>query len=75
MSQRSLQRRLIVGVDGSSHSQTALRWAAREASLRKVPLTLVHVQPIGLLRWGYGYATEPLVQDLPKLQEEEGAVR
>jgi len=72
MSQRSLPRRLIVGVDGSTQSHTALRWAAREAALRKVPLTLVHVQPVGLLSWGYGYATEPLVQDYAKLQEREG---
>jgi nucleotide-binding universal stress UspA family protein len=72
MAQRALPRRIVVGVDGSTPSHTALRWAAREAALRKVPLTLVHVLPVGLFRWGYGYATEPLVQDFTKLQEEEG---
>lgn len=34
---------IIVGVDGSGHSQQALRWAMREASLRHVPLTVLTV--------------------------------
>lgn len=34
---------VVVGVDGSPSSMTAVQWAAREASMRKAPLTLVHV--------------------------------
>ena len=34
---------VLVGVDGSSSSESAVRWAAREASMRNVPLTLVHI--------------------------------
>jgi nucleotide-binding universal stress UspA family protein len=34
---------IVVGVDGSSSSKSAVRWAAREARMRKVALTLVHV--------------------------------
>lgn len=34
---------IIVGVDGSGHSQRALEWAAREASLRHTPLTVLTV--------------------------------
>ena len=34
---------IVVGVDGSSSSDSAIRWAAHEATLRKAPLTLVHV--------------------------------
>lgn len=34
---------ILVGVDGSSSSESAIRWAAHEASLHKAPLTLVHV--------------------------------
>jgi hypothetical protein len=30
---------IIVGIDGSSHSQLALEWAMREAVIRRVPLT------------------------------------
>lgn len=72
MSDRSLPRGLIVGVDGSAQSHTALRWAAHEAVLRKVALTLVHVLPAGLPSWGYGSAVAPLPQDFGRLQEEQG---
>jgi nucleotide-binding universal stress UspA family protein len=34
---------IIVGVDGSTASNAALRWATHEAMLRMVPLRLVHV--------------------------------
>lgn len=33
---------IVVGVDGSSLSNAAVRWAACEATMRKAPLTLVH---------------------------------
>jgi nucleotide-binding universal stress UspA family protein len=36
---------IVVGIDASPGAST-LRWAAREAVLRKVPLTLVHVGPM-----------------------------
>lgn len=36
---------LIVGVDRSAASQTALRWAAHEATLHNVALTIVHSVP------------------------------
>jgi nucleotide-binding universal stress UspA family protein len=36
---------IIVGVDGSPAARVAVDWAAREASLRHLPLTLVHVVP------------------------------
>src|SRR6201998_1090340 len=34
---------IVVGVDGSPASKVAVQWAARDAELRNVPLTLVHV--------------------------------
>lgn len=34
---------IIVGVDGSSHSQRALEWAAREAAARHMSLTVLTV--------------------------------
>ncbi|WP_196772972.1 universal stress protein, partial [Mycobacterium asiaticum] len=36
---------IIVGVDGSRGSKVAVQWAARDAELRNVPMTLVHVLP------------------------------
>lgn len=36
---------IVVGVDGSPASRVATDWAARDAALRGVPLTVVHVQP------------------------------
>ncbi|TMR88057.1 universal stress protein [Nonomuraea basaltis] len=38
---------IIVGVDGSQAGLEAVGWAAREAALREVPLTVVHAMP----RW------------------------
>ena len=35
---------IIVGVDGSGHSQRALDWAMHEAAIRHVPLTVLNVQ-------------------------------
>lgn len=43
MSKRSKHRGIVVGVDGSSGSSSAVQWAARTAEIRNVPLTLVHV--------------------------------
>jgi len=38
---------IVVGVDGSGHSERALEWATREAALRRVPLTVITVhQPV-----------------------------
>jgi nucleotide-binding universal stress UspA family protein len=35
---------IVVAVDGSPASRVATDWAARDAALRRVPLTVVHVQ-------------------------------
>jgi nucleotide-binding universal stress UspA family protein len=37
------RRGILVGVDGSAAALDAVRWAAHDAALRNVPLTLVHV--------------------------------
>ncbi len=43
MSQSVKQYGVVVGVDGSAASNFAVCWAAHEASIRNVPLTLVHM--------------------------------
>jgi nucleotide-binding universal stress UspA family protein len=34
---------IVVGVDGSGHSQRALKWAMKEAAIRHTPLTVLTV--------------------------------
>jgi nitroimidazol reductase NimA-like FMN-containing flavoprotein (pyridoxamine 5'-phosphate oxidase superfamily) len=46
------EARIVIGVDGSSGSARALRWALDEASLWDVPLTVVH-------SWYTPYPVEP----------------
>jgi nucleotide-binding universal stress UspA family protein len=36
---------ILVAVDGSASSNAAVRWAAREAAMRHLPITLIHVIP------------------------------
>ncbi|PQD99734.1 universal stress protein [Mycobacterium sp. EPG1] len=45
MSTTSAPLGIVVGVDGSAASRVAIDWAARDAAMREVPLTLVHVLP------------------------------
>ena len=47
---------IIVGVDGSEHSLSALDWALNEADLRQAPLTVITVSPIVSGIYGPGYA-------------------
>lgn len=45
MSSLSAYSGVVVGVDGSTASHMAVRWAAHEAMMRNVPLTLIHAAP------------------------------
>lgn len=42
---------IIVGVDGSPASNAAVCWAARDAFMRRLPLTLVHVVNPSVATW------------------------
>lgn len=44
---------IVVGFDGSPESGYALRWAATEAKIRKIPLVVCHV-------WHWPYAFDPV---------------
>ncbi|MCC9183414.1 universal stress protein [Mycolicibacterium mageritense] len=46
MSAEPVRHGIVVGVDGSPPSDAAVAWAARDAALRRVPLTFVHALPI-----------------------------
>jgi nucleotide-binding universal stress UspA family protein len=53
---------IIVGIDGSGHSQRALEWAMKEAALRRVPLTVltVHEAVAGYYRDVAIYPDDPV---------------
>jgi len=47
---------IVVGFDGSQESEDALRWAAAEARIRKIPLVICHV-------WHWPYSFDPAHSD------------
>jgi nucleotide-binding universal stress UspA family protein len=58
---------VVVGADGSPSSRVALQWAAREATMRHVPLTVVHVVPsftvaASALAWPAGRVPEEVLE-------------
>ena len=59
---------IFVGVDGSSASKVAVRWAARDAWMRNAALTVVHVLPAPAETWP---RTPPTV-GLAQWQERQG---
>src|SRR6185312_13933106 len=59
---------IVAGVDGSPSSKVAVYWAARDAALRKVPLTLVHVVNPILPDW----ANVPRSTDFEQWQIDAG---
>jgi nucleotide-binding universal stress UspA family protein len=54
---------IIVGVDGSGHSQRALEWAMHEAAIRHLPLTILTVHPAIAGYFG-GIVTSPQDEEL-----------
>lgn len=46
---------IVVGVDGSPESEAAVQWAADEAVMRRVPLTLIHVIIPVVVTWPVRY--------------------
>jgi len=53
---------IVVGIDGSGHSQRALEWAIKEAAIRQAPLTVIHVHQ-AMAGWNGGIASFPDDQD------------
>lgn len=49
MSTPTTHNGIVVGVDGSAPSKVAVDWAAREASMRDLPLTIIYVAPSPLI--------------------------
>jgi nucleotide-binding universal stress UspA family protein len=62
---------IIVGVDGSYHSERALEWAVNEAAIRHAPLTVVTVHEAVLGSWG---GTTSYPQDHARAEQARQAV-
>ena len=59
---------IIVGVDGSPASDAAVRWAAHDAVMRGVPLTLMHVQDPAARTW----SQIKVLEEVAEWQKSEG---
>jgi nucleotide-binding universal stress UspA family protein len=68
MSSTTKHSGIIVGVDGSPASDAAVRWAAHDAVMRGVPLTLMHVQDPAARTW----SPAKVLKEVAGWQEAEG---
>jgi nucleotide-binding universal stress UspA family protein len=68
MSSESKDYGIIVGVDGSPASNAAVCWAAHDAVIRDIPLTLMHVANPAASTWSQA----PLLDEFAEWQEAEG---
>ena len=68
MSSRNAHLGIVVGVDDSPAAKVAVDWAARDAELRNVSLTLVHAVSPNLTTWW----NTPLSPGLAQWQKEHG---
>ena len=59
---------IVVGIDGSAASNAAVCWAARDAAMRHVPLTVVHMVNAAVPM----YPAIPLSTGVSVWQEEQG---
>ncbi|KZS61950.1 MAG: universal stress protein [Mycobacterium pseudokansasii] len=59
---------IVVGVDGSAASNAAVSWAAQDATLRHLPLTLVHMVNAAVPMW----PEMPMAMGMAAWQEEDG---
>ena len=59
---------IIVGIDGSPESDAAVNWAAHDAAIRGLTLTLVHVESPAAATWSQA----PVLEETPEEQQAEG---
>ncbi|MCV7077570.1 universal stress protein [Mycobacterium szulgai] len=57
---------ILVGVDGSAESDAAVIWAAREAAMRRLPITLMHAVAPVVVGWPVGR----LYDEMPQWQKD-----
>ncbi|QUR67853.1 universal stress protein [Mycobacterium spongiae] len=66
MSETTTKYGILVAIDGSPQSETALAWATREAVMRQLPLTMMHVVPRVVVGWPVGQ----IYSDMPEWQKD-----
>jgi nucleotide-binding universal stress UspA family protein len=66
MSESTTKYGILVAVDGSAESDTAVRWAAREAVMRHASVTLMHVIAPVVVHWPF----TPLQESFDEWQQE-----
>ncbi|KUI20193.1 hypothetical protein AU193_16715 [Mycobacterium sp. GA-1285] len=72
MADEKKRRGVVVGTDGSAPAEAAIKWAARDASMRKLPLTVVHANSVStvaaaMVAWPAGHIPEQVLEQ----QEDE----
>ena len=68
MSSRNAPLGFVVGIDDSPTARVAVQWAAHDAELRKIPLTLVHAISPEVSTW----LTTPLPAGVMRWQQDHG---
>ncbi|MGA8327912.1 MAG: universal stress protein [Mycobacterium sp.] len=68
MASQTKRHGIIVGVDGSPASDSAVSWAAHDAAMHGVPLTLMRVENPAAPTW----AQAPILEELEGWQQAEG---
>jgi nucleotide-binding universal stress UspA family protein len=64
---------IVVGIDGSGHSERALDWALREAALRNAPVEVLTVHPViaGYMGHGVAYPEDVALVDSARAKAQE----
>ena len=72
MSERISHLGVVVGADGSPSSRVAVKWAAREAAMRHVPLTVVHVVPsLSVAASTLAWPAAPIPEEVLQRRDED----
>ncbi|OBK75649.1 universal stress protein [Mycobacterium sp. 1164985.4] len=73
MAEDTKRRGIVVGADGSAPAKAAIKWAAREATMRRIPLSVVHANPVStvaaaMVAWPAGEIPQQVLE-----QQEDDA--